>query len=103
MIIGTFHANSKGEFTGEIITIGFCFQVRIEPQEKGADFKIMTGGQTGYEIGAAWKKTSEKGKDYLSVRLDGPLLEKPVNAALLAQEDGLHILVWSREDKKKAA
>jgi uncharacterized protein (DUF736 family) len=35
--------------------------------EKGPDFRVIAAGT---EFGAAWKKTSDKGNDYLSVKLD---------------------------------
>ena len=53
--------------------------------------------------GAAWKKTArEGGTAYLSVKLDSPFLPKPVNCVLMPQDDGSHILVWSRDDRKQA-
>ena len=56
----------------------------------------------GVEVGAAWKRTGkESGKAYLSVKLDSPFLPVPVNCALMAQDDGSHILVWSRDERKQ--
>jgi uncharacterized protein (DUF736 family) len=54
-------------------------------------------------VGAAWKKTArESGTAYLSVTLASPPLPKPVNCALMPQDDGSHILVWSRDDRRQA-
>jgi hypothetical protein len=36
------------------------------------------------------------------VKLDSPFLPKPVNCALMPQDDGSHILVWSRDDRRQA-
>jgi uncharacterized protein (DUF736 family) len=49
--------------------------------------------------GVAWKKTSAKGNDYLSVKLDGPFLPAPINCALVKQTDG-YALIWDREKPK---
>jgi uncharacterized protein (DUF736 family) len=48
----------------------------------------------------AWNETSEpqddsEPMDYISVKLDGPEMDKPINAALFDREDGAD-LVWSR-------
>ena len=42
------------------------------------------------------------GKAYLSVKLDSPFLPASVNGALIEQEDGTHILVWNRDQRKAA-
>ena len=51
-----------------------------------------------FELGAAWRKTSKKGKAYLSVKLDSPALGGPINCALTQQQDGSHALVWNRKE-----
>ena len=69
----------------------------------GRDFvAISTPGEgTGeFELGAAWAKTSKKGKAYLSVKLDSPALVDPINCALTKQPDGSHVLVWNRDSRK---
>ncbi|WP_291832907.1 DUF736 domain-containing protein [Brevundimonas sp.] len=50
-------------------------------------------GQT--EFGAAWKKTSQQNRDYLSVKLDDPSFPAPIYASLVEIEGG-HSLIWSR-------
>ena len=47
------------------------------------------------EIGAAWSKRSEEGRDYLSLKLDDPSFNSPIYANLVAVDDG-YALVWSR-------
>jgi hypothetical protein len=50
------------------------------------------------------KKRSEKGREYLSVRLDDPSLTQPLNRALVEQNEGDgFILVWPREARKPKA
>jgi uncharacterized protein (DUF736 family) len=53
------------------------------------------------ELGAAWKKRSEEGRDYLSVKLDDPSLAQPINCALVESSDSEgFILVWSRDRRQ---
>jgi len=70
--IGTF-AKSKDGYTGLITTASFNIQVKLVPvqreSEKSPDFRVLT---STFEFGAAWKKTSQNGREYLSVRLDDP-------------------------------
>jgi uncharacterized protein (DUF736 family) len=40
--------------------------------------------RTDVEFGAAWKKRSKEGRDYLSVKLDDPALTQPINCSLVA-------------------
>jgi uncharacterized protein (DUF736 family) len=98
MIIGTFTKKNEG-YTGKLVTLTHKETLTFEPAPKGADFKVTIGG---VEVGAAWKRTGkESGKAYLSVKLDSPFLPAAVNCALMTQDDGGHILVWSRDDRKQ--
>jgi hypothetical protein len=45
--------------------------------EKSPDFRVLT---STFEFGAAWKKISQNGRDYLSVRLDDPSFATPIFA-----------------------
>uniref|UniRef100_UPI0015D7512B DUF736 domain-containing protein n=1 Tax=Escherichia fergusonii TaxID=564 RepID=UPI0015D7512B len=40
------------------------------------------------EIGAAWSKRSEEGRDYLSLKLDDPSFNAPIYANLFDDEGG---------------
>ena len=55
-----------------------------------------------YDIGAAWKKTSEAGRECLSVTLDDPSFPATVYARLIEGENGTHDLIWSRSRPKAA-
>lgn len=105
MIFGHFNRTKEGNFTGSITAIGaviakVTFEA-IEADGKGPDFRITAQGA---DLGAAWKKTSERtGKDYLSVSLKSPFLPGQVYAALIeTDEEGKFALVWN-EPKPKAA
>ena len=99
MIIGNFNKQAKG-YVGDLITLTHRGKLIFTPASKGADYQVTLDG---IEVGAAWKKTGkESGKAYLSVKLDSPFLPTPVNCALMPQDDGSHILVWSRDERKQA-
>jgi uncharacterized protein (DUF736 family) len=52
------------------------------------------------EIGAAWSKRSNEGRDYLSVKLDDPSFYAPICANLFDGEDAeTFTLIWSRSRK----
>jgi uncharacterized protein (DUF736 family) len=101
MIIGKFTQEEVG-YIGWINTAGLGLaDVRFSPipvKGNGPDFVVLGTGNNGqFELGAAWAKTSKKGKAYLSVRLDSPALNAPVNCALTKQADGSYALVWNRK------
>lgn len=71
--IGTFIAEKDG-FTGTLRTLTLNVKVKLVPNDKGdtenaPDFHLQAAG---HEIGAAWKKTSQADRPYLSVSLDDP-------------------------------
>jgi uncharacterized protein (DUF736 family) len=56
------------------------------------------------EFGAAWKRSSERGRAFLSVVLDDPTLPLSLNAALFPSDrDNTATLVWQRPPKKAPA
>jgi uncharacterized protein (DUF736 family) len=98
--IGTF-AKSKDGYTGLITTASFNMQVKLVPVqregEKSPDFRVLT---STFDFGAAWKKTSQNGREYLSVRLDDPSFASPIFANLVEGESANdHILIWSRSQR----
>jgi uncharacterized protein (DUF736 family) len=96
--IGTFKKSENGDYTGAVKTLTLNVKARIAPvekaNEKAPDFRIFAGRT---EFGAAWKKTSAEGREYLSVKLDDPSFATPIYASLVEVEgeDGLS-LIWSR-------
>ena len=101
--IGTFTSTGTG-FNGVIKTLNLNVKaklVRVEnPSDKGPHFRIFSGA---VELGAAWQKVSNEGRDYLSVKLDDPSFTGPIFANLFADEDGDgHSLIWSRPRKASA-
>ncbi len=96
--IGTFTVNTKGEFNGVIKTLTLNTKATLRPVEKegekSPDFRISTANM---DIGAAWKKTSREGRDYISVKLDDPSFPAPIYATLSETDTtGEYALIWSR-------
>ncbi|WOH63647.1 DUF736 domain-containing protein [Bradyrhizobium sp. BWA-3-5] len=91
------------DFQGEIITLSLQARgVRIiaEPNrasENAPSHRVYVGRA---EIGAAWSKRSEEGRDYLSLKLDDPSFNAPIYANLFDEESGEgYTLLWSRPRK----
>ena len=91
------------DFQGEIITLSLQAKgVRIVPEpnrtnENAPSHRVYVGRA---EIGAAWSKRSEEGRDYLSLKLDDPSFNAPIYANLFDDEGGEgYTLLWSRSRK----
>jgi uncharacterized protein (DUF736 family) len=97
--IGTFTKSENG-YTGAVKTLALNVKARIAPAEKtndkAPDFRVFAGLT---EFGAAWKKRSSEGREYLSVKLDDPSFPAPIYASLVEVEgeEGLS-LIWSRRN-----
>jgi uncharacterized protein (DUF736 family) len=100
--IGSFHKQADGSYAGAIQTLMLSankvqFRASHTDGDRGPDFRIFAGA---VELGAAWKKTSREGRDYLSVKLDDPSFASPIYASLVDAPQGEHgsgySLVWSR-------
>ena len=99
--IGTF-TKSGEDFTGSVKTLTLNVKAKIaraeKENEKAPDYRIFAGTT---EFGAAWKKTSGAGREYLSVKLDDPSFPAPIYASLVAVEGGeAHSLIWSRRNSE---
>ena len=94
------------ELQGEIVTLSVQTRgVRIVPEasrsnDNAPSHRVYVGR---VEIGAAWSKRSNEGRDYLSVKLDDPSFTAPIYANLFEDEDGEgYTLIWSRSRKQNA-
>ena len=101
--IGSFTADKDG-YTGTLRTLTLNVKVKLVPNDKGdsekaPDFRVQAAS---HDIGAAWKKTSEAGRPYVSVSLDDPSFPATVYARLIENEGGTHDLIWSRSKPKVA-
>ena len=100
--IGSFKKSSS-EFQGEIVTLSVQTKnVRIVPEANRASdnapsHRVYVGRA---EIGAAWSKRSNEGRDYLSVKLDDPSFPAPIYASLVDADEG-YSLIWSRPNARR--
>lgn len=102
--IGTFKKTANNEFVGDIVTLSVQAKgVRIVPEPNRANdnapsHRVMVGKA---EIGAAWTKQSNEGRDYLGLKLDDPSFTAPIYANLFDDEDGETFnLIWSRPTRR---
>lgn len=111
MIIGNFTYDPKADrYAGEITTLTFHRRgVELRGVEKSVDkepdYRVVAETTTGtVEFGAAWRRTSERGQDFLSVAIDDPSLAAAMNAAMFLRADGqTATLVWNRAKRKAKA
>ena len=96
--IGTFTKTGES-FTGAVKTLSINAKTTIKPADKASDkapdYRVFAGA---VEMGAAWKKTYNEGRNYLSVKLDDPSFPAPIYATLVEGEDDNHSLIWSRRN-----
>ena len=103
--IGTFK-KSGNEFTGAIVTLSVqAKNVRIVPEttrsgDNSPSHRVYVGR---VEIGAAWSKRSNEGRDYLGLKLDDPSFTAPIFANLFDDEEGEgYSLIWSRPNGRRS-
>ena len=102
--IGTFKKSGNG-YTGDITTLSVQAKgVRVtaeenRPSDNAPTHRVFVGKA---EIGAAWTKRSNEGRDYLSVKLDDPSFTAPIYANLFDDEGAeTYSLIWSRPNGKR--
>ena len=104
--IGTFKKTATNEFSGQIVTLSVqAKNVRIVPEanrsgDNAPSHRVFVGRA---EIGAAWAKRSNEGRDYLGLKLDDPSFTAPIYANLFDDEEGESFsLIWSRPSRRSA-
>ena len=102
--IGSFK-KSGNEYQGDIVTLSVQAKgVRIVPEANRANdnapsHRVFVGRA---EIGAAWSKQSNEGRDYLSLKLDDPSFNAPIYANLVHGEGAETCsLIWSRPNRRQ--
>ncbi|MEW6121702.1 MAG: DUF736 domain-containing protein [Pseudomonadota bacterium] len=104
--IGSFKKTGSNEFTGDIVTLSVQVKgVRIVPDaratgENAPSHRVLVGR---IEIGAAWSKRSNEGRDYLGLKLDDPSFSAPIYANLFDDDEGdIFSLIWSRPGGRRS-
>jgi uncharacterized protein (DUF736 family) len=97
--IGAFTKSHDG-FSGTVRTLTISINAQLKPadreNDKGPDFRVYVGPT---EVGAVWKKISNAGREYLSVKLDDPIFPAPIYASLVeVQGENGYALIWSRRN-----
>lgn len=95
--IGTFTRGADGSFAGIIRTlsldvVAFFVPLSSGGKDKSPDLRVRVGE---VEIGAAWKRVSQDGREYFSAKIDDPSFAAPIYANLVQSGDE-HALIWSR-------
>jgi uncharacterized protein (DUF736 family) len=99
--IGTFSKTEHG-YKGRVRTLTINTEMELVLSDAGGDgapqYRIFSNGS---ELGAVWEKTSDAGRDYLSLKFDDPALPAPIYASLFADDEGdTYSLVWQRPVKR---
>jgi len=100
--IGQFTRQANG-FSGRVHTLALDLDIAIVPAEpsdaeNAPDYRLHAETEDGPEIGAGWKRSSEKAGEYLSIHLDDPSFAQPIRAKLFRNGDDVtsRSLHWSR-------
>jgi uncharacterized protein (DUF736 family) len=111
MIIGNFSYDAEhNTYYGEITTLTLQrSNVELRPTDKVGDKEpdyriVQERDGVLVEFGAAWKRSSGGGREFLSITLDDPALPASLNTALfISDRDARAALVWQRQNKKAPA
>lgn len=97
MILAMMNKKADGSFTGLFRSATVTCPIAIAPARERKSEQSPSYGvfARGVKIGAAWARVSKAGRHYLSVRIEDPGIQSPLNAALVATQTG-HALVWGR-------
>lgn len=103
MLIGSFQETAPG-YSGHLATLTLDAMLVIVPAlpndaEDAPDWRVLLGdADSGIEVGAGWNRSGERAGSYIALQIDDPAMAAPLRANLIrsAQQDGEHLLLWSR-------
>lgn len=104
--IGTFTRTNDG-YSGTINTLMLKRHVIVivpaiaTEAENAPNYRILADDA---EIGAGWKRNSEKAGDYVALVIDDPSFVQPLRANLFAvtSDGNTFHLIWTRPARRKA-
>lgn len=106
--IGHFTRTNDG-YRGTLKTLTLDAELTLIPVERNdaenaPDYRVhISSDEQMLEIGAGWKRTSEKAGEYVSLLIDDPALPHPIHANLFhsVSENDAHLLTWNRTPKRR--
>jgi len=100
--IGHFNRTASG-YSGRIRTLSLDIGVVIvaaeaSEAENAPDYRVHAETEDGPEIGAGWKRSTDKAGAFVSIQLDDPTFPRPIRANLFQNGDDATswLLHWSR-------
>lgn len=107
--IGQFTRKDAG-YVGQLRTLKLDQALSLTPAdpseaENAPDYRIRLGGEDGPDVGAAWKRKSDKAGDYVALLIDDPTLGAPIFANLFQStvDRTLWLLTWSRPRPRESS
>jgi uncharacterized protein (DUF736 family) len=104
--IGQF-TRSKSGFSGHVRTLTLDIALNLVPAEpsdaeNAPDYRLHLGEEDGPEVGAGWKRSSEKAGNFVSLLIDDPVFMQPIRANLFQSADDKTVwtLHWNRPSKR---
>ena len=104
--IGQFTRGKTG-FSGQFRTLTLDLALTLVPAEasdaeNAPDYRVHLGQDDGPEVGAGWKRSSEKAGNFVSLLLDDPVFAQPIRANLFQSPDDrtAWTLHWNRPSKR---
>lgn len=100
--IGEFTRTDAG-YSGRVQTLSLKLNIAIVTAEasdadNAPDYRVHADSDEGPEIGAGWKRSSEKAGEFVSIQLDDPTFPQPIRANLFQNggDKASWSLHWSR-------
>lgn len=104
--IGQFTRGKSG-FSGHVRTLTLDIAVVVVPAdasdaENAPDYRVHLSEEDGPEVGAGWKRSSEKAGNFVSLLLDDPAFTQPIRANLFLSPDDktAWTLHWNRPSRR---
>ncbi len=98
---------SKSGFSGHVRTLTLDIALVLVPAEpsdaeNAPDYRLHLGEEDGPEVGAGWKRSSEKAGNFVSLLIDDPVFMQPIRANLFQSADDKTVwtLHWNRPSKR---
>ena len=97
----------RGLYSGRVKTLSLDIHIVLLPTNHSdapslPHYSVHLNDGDGPEIGAGWRRTSEKAGEFISVTIDDPALAAPIRANLFQQDQDkkVWVLVWNRQAKR---